>query len=90
MSALSKTLTLPLLLPPSWFLAMRNFVLIPQHTSPDYAVQEVDALYDVVTDVRKRWNTNVNTPQTHSHTQSIILVERKGEVQRIIHECGII
>ncbi|TKS92412.1 Deoxyribonuclease-1 [Collichthys lucidus] len=37
---------------------MRNFVLIPQHTSPDYAVQEVDALYDVVTDVRKRWNTN--------------------------------
>lgn len=38
--------------------AMRNFVLIPQHTSPDYAVQEVDALYDVVTDVRKRWNTN--------------------------------
>nr|XP_057906114.1 deoxyribonuclease-1 isoform X2 [Doryrhamphus excisus] len=38
--------------------AVNNFVLIPQHTSPDYAVQEVDELYDVVTDVRSRWNTN--------------------------------
>uniref|UniRef100_A0A667WJZ2 Deoxyribonuclease n=1 Tax=Myripristis murdjan TaxID=586833 RepID=A0A667WJZ2_9TELE len=38
--------------------AVRNFVLIPQHTSPDSAVEEVDALYDVVADVRKRWKTN--------------------------------
>lgn len=35
-----------------------QFALIPQHTSPDFALQEVDALYDVVTDVRQRWNTN--------------------------------
>uniref|UniRef100_A0AAZ3QPY8 Deoxyribonuclease n=1 Tax=Oncorhynchus tshawytscha TaxID=74940 RepID=A0AAZ3QPY8_ONCTS len=33
-------------------------VLIPQHTSPDLAVKEVDALYDVAADVRARWNTN--------------------------------
>lgn len=38
--------------------AVRSFVLIPQHTSPDFAVKEVDALYDVVADVRSRWNTN--------------------------------
>ncbi|XP_037647816.1 deoxyribonuclease-1 isoform X1 [Sebastes umbrosus] len=38
--------------------AVRNFVLIPQHTSPDSAVKETDALHDVVTDVRKRWSTN--------------------------------
>lgn len=38
--------------------AGRNFVLIPQHTSPDLAVKEVDALYDVAADVRKRWSTN--------------------------------
>ncbi|XP_056264176.1 deoxyribonuclease-1-like [Pseudoliparis swirei] len=38
--------------------AVRNFVLIPQHTSPDSAVKEADALYDVVTDVRARWNAN--------------------------------
>ncbi|XP_034449224.1 deoxyribonuclease-1 [Hippoglossus hippoglossus] len=41
----------------SIYTAVRNFVLIPQHTSPDYAVKEVDALYDVVADVRSRWNT---------------------------------
>uniref|UniRef100_A0A673ZD94 Deoxyribonuclease I n=1 Tax=Salmo trutta TaxID=8032 RepID=A0A673ZD94_SALTR len=40
------------------YTAVRNFVLIPQHTSPDSAVKEVDALYDVATDVRARWNTN--------------------------------
>ncbi|KAL7378537.1 hypothetical protein ABVT39_015346 [Epinephelus coioides] len=38
--------------------AVRNFALIPQHTSPKEAVKEVDALYDVVTDVRTRWNTD--------------------------------
>ncbi|XP_019749043.1 deoxyribonuclease-1 isoform X2 [Hippocampus comes] len=38
--------------------AVRNFVLIPQHTSPDLALQEVDELYDVVTDVRTRWRSN--------------------------------
>ncbi|KAJ0041765.1 hypothetical protein NL108_007253, partial [Boleophthalmus pectinirostris] len=38
--------------------ALQKFVLIPQHTSPESALKEVDALYDVVTDVRKRWNTN--------------------------------
>ncbi|XP_077475685.1 deoxyribonuclease-1 [Stigmatopora argus] len=37
---------------------VRNFVLIPQHTSPDYALDEVDELYDVVMDVRVRWKTN--------------------------------
>ncbi|XP_028311095.1 deoxyribonuclease-1 isoform X2 [Gouania willdenowi] len=35
-----------------------NFTLIPQHTSPDAAVEELKALYDVVTDVRARWKTN--------------------------------
>ncbi|XP_067472402.1 deoxyribonuclease-1 [Thunnus thynnus] len=42
----------------SKYTAVRDFVLIPQHTSPDSAVKEVNALYDVVTDVRTRWNTN--------------------------------
>ncbi|RVE69049.1 hypothetical protein OJAV_G00073810 [Oryzias javanicus] len=38
--------------------ASSSFALVPQHTSPDSAVQEVDALYDVVADVRSRWSTN--------------------------------
>ncbi|XP_039979728.1 deoxyribonuclease-1 [Xiphias gladius] len=42
----------------SRYTAVKTFALIPQHTSPDYAVKEVNALYDVVADVRTRWNTN--------------------------------
>ncbi|KAM9345643.1 deoxyribonuclease-1 [Symphorus nematophorus] len=38
--------------------AVRDFVLVPQHTSPGSAVKEVNALHDVVADVRARWNTN--------------------------------
>ncbi|XP_068605967.1 deoxyribonuclease-1 [Brachionichthys hirsutus] len=37
---------------------VQNFTLIPQHTSPDSAVEEVDALYDVVNDVFRRWKNN--------------------------------
>jgi len=40
------------------YAAVRNFALIPQHTSPDSAIEETDALYDVVVDVRARWKTN--------------------------------
>ncbi|XP_030599342.1 deoxyribonuclease-1-like [Archocentrus centrarchus] len=39
-------------------LSVKSFTLIPQHTSPDFAVQELNALYDVVADVRNRWKTN--------------------------------
>lgn len=42
----------------SKYTAVKNFTLIPQHTSPTSAVEELQALYDVVTDVRKRWSTN--------------------------------
>ncbi|XP_054891825.1 deoxyribonuclease-1 isoform X1 [Poeciliopsis prolifica] len=42
----------------SKYTALPSFTLIPQHTSPDFAVVETNALYDVVTDVRTRWNTN--------------------------------
>ncbi|XP_029945975.1 deoxyribonuclease-1 [Salarias fasciatus] len=40
------------------YTAVKNFSLIPQHTSPDSAVQELAALSGVVADVRARWNTN--------------------------------
>ncbi|KAI7803482.1 deoxyribonuclease I [Triplophysa rosa] len=38
--------------------ALQNFALIPQHTSPEVAVQEIDALHDVVLETKQRWNTN--------------------------------
>lgn len=41
--------------------AVRDFTLIPQHTSPESAVRELNALYDVVADVRARWNNDVFT-----------------------------
>ncbi|XP_078286241.1 deoxyribonuclease gamma-like isoform X2 [Rhinoraja longicauda] len=36
---------------------VKEFVLIPQHTSPDAAVREVDELYEVTQFVRRLWNT---------------------------------
>ncbi|KAJ8400879.1 hypothetical protein AAFF_G00392330 [Aldrovandia affinis] len=34
---------------------MGEFVLIPQHTSPDNATKEIDELYDVFLEVKERW-----------------------------------
>ncbi|XP_066545592.1 deoxyribonuclease-1 [Amia ocellicauda] len=42
----------------SKFSAVPEFVLIPQHTSPDSAVVEIDALYDVAAYVQNHWNTD--------------------------------
>ncbi|XP_066526850.1 deoxyribonuclease-1-like 1 [Hoplias malabaricus] len=36
---------------------IREFVLIPVHTTPTNATKEIDELYDVFEDVRKRWKT---------------------------------
>nr|pir deoxyribonuclease I (EC 3.1.21.1) - common carp [Cyprinus carpio] len=36
----------------------QKFALVPQHTSPEVAVTEIDALHDVVLDTRQRLNTN--------------------------------
>ncbi|XP_019746997.1 deoxyribonuclease-1-like 1 isoform X3 [Hippocampus comes] len=37
--------------------AIKEFVLIPQHTSPANVSKELDALYDVLQHVRRRWKT---------------------------------
>ncbi|XP_042195699.1 deoxyribonuclease 1 like 4, tandem duplicate 1 isoform X2 [Callorhinchus milii] len=36
---------------------MEDFVLIPQHTTPNDSVKEIDELYDVVLKVKSDWNT---------------------------------
>nr|XP_033778568.1 deoxyribonuclease-1-like 1 isoform X2 [Geotrypetes seraphini]XP_033778578.1 deoxyribonuclease-1-like 1 isoform X2 [Geotrypetes seraphini] len=36
--------------------AIKDLVLVPQHTTPSDAVKEIDALYDVFLDIQKRWN----------------------------------
>ncbi|XP_010181021.1 PREDICTED: deoxyribonuclease gamma [Mesitornis unicolor] len=36
---------------------VREFAIIPLHTTPETAVREIDELYDVYLDVRQRWKT---------------------------------
>uniref|UniRef100_Q68EQ0 Deoxyribonuclease n=1 Tax=Xenopus tropicalis TaxID=8364 RepID=Q68EQ0_XENTR len=44
-----------------WFEApstdVREFVIVPQHTTPEAAVREIDELYDVYLDVKQKWNS---------------------------------
>ncbi|KAG9471654.1 hypothetical protein GDO78_013924 [Eleutherodactylus coqui] len=41
-----------------WFQTYkRDFVIIPQHTTPEAAVREIDELYDVYLDVKQKWKT---------------------------------
>uniref|UniRef100_A0A8C3V1I7 Deoxyribonuclease-1 n=1 Tax=Catharus ustulatus TaxID=91951 RepID=A0A8C3V1I7_CATUS len=37
---------------------VQEFVLVPLHSEPSHAAQEIDALYDVYTDVINKWGTN--------------------------------
>uniref|UniRef100_A0A3Q0REA5 Deoxyribonuclease-1-like 1 n=1 Tax=Amphilophus citrinellus TaxID=61819 RepID=A0A3Q0REA5_AMPCI len=39
--------------------AIKEFVLIPQHTTPANTTKELDALYDVLQHVKKMWKTEV-------------------------------
>ncbi|KAF3846969.1 hypothetical protein F7725_004047 [Dissostichus mawsoni] len=39
------------------YTAVKDFVLIPQHTCPNAAVKEIDALYDVAIYALNRWST---------------------------------
>ncbi|KFW75287.1 Deoxyribonuclease-1, partial [Manacus vitellinus] len=37
---------------------VQEFVLVPLHSEPSHAAEEIDALYDVYTDVINKWGTN--------------------------------
>ncbi|KAK2529504.1 Dnase1l3 [Columba guinea] len=37
--------------------AVKEFAIIPLHTTPETAVREIDELYDVYLDVKQRWRT---------------------------------
>ncbi|XP_051637413.1 deoxyribonuclease-1-like isoform X3 [Manacus candei] len=38
---------------------VQEFVLVPLHSEPSHAAEEIDALYDVYTDVINKWGTNL-------------------------------
>ncbi|MEE6501814.1 hypothetical protein FKM82_004328 [Ascaphus truei] len=44
-----------------WFQAPRSdvkeFVIVPQHTTPEASVREIDELYDVFVDVKQKWKS---------------------------------
>lgn len=42
---------------------IKEFVLIPQHTSPANTTKELDELYDVLQHVRRMWKTDVSFPE---------------------------
>lgn len=50
----------------SCFIVIGEFVLIPKHTSPTNATKELDELYDVFQDVRKKWKKEVRYSGTES------------------------
>ncbi|OXB52397.1 hypothetical protein ASZ78_000318 [Callipepla squamata] len=37
--------------------AVKEFAIVPLHTTPEMAVREIDELYDVYLDVKQRWDT---------------------------------
>ncbi|XP_010072894.1 PREDICTED: deoxyribonuclease gamma [Pterocles gutturalis] len=37
--------------------AVKEFVMVPLHTTPETAVREIDELYDVYLDIKQRWKT---------------------------------
>lgn len=39
---------------------VEEFVMVPLHAKPSSAADEIDALYDVYTDVVNKWATNVS------------------------------
>lgn len=40
---------------------VKEFVLVPLHSEPSHAAQEIDALYDVYTDVINKWGIKVSS-----------------------------
>ena len=44
---------------------LEDLVLIPVHTKPDDSVKELDELYDVFLEVKKKWKTDVSSEISH-------------------------
>lgn len=49
----------PLVLPSFCPAAIKKFILVPLHTDPNQAVQEIDRLHDVFVEVSKKWDNTV-------------------------------
>lgn len=47
---------------------IKEFAIVPLHAAPSDAVAEIDSLYDVYMDVRKKWDIEVSPASLHPHT----------------------
>lgn len=55
--------------------AIMDFVLIPQHTTPSNTTKELDALYDVLQQVRKMWKTEVKANASANLRWRTVLID---------------
>lgn len=67
--------------------AIKEFVLIPQHTAPANATKELDALYDVLQVVKRKWRTeNVMLLGDFNADCSYLAKKNRGKVRLITDE----
>lgn len=64
----------------------KEFVLIPQHTTPSNATKEIDELYDVFVDIRARWKIEVWW-QISNIKESIISWDQMVNLAFFCHVC---
>ena len=60
---------------PSFFCptVINEFILVPLHSEPAQAVQEIDRLYDVFEEVSTKWNNQVSTQDFTVHFMCLSL-----------------
>lgn len=54
---------------------LKDLVMIPVHTKPEDSDKELDELYDVFLNVKKKWRTDVRTTDTtNKYTHKLMAV----------------
>lgn len=64
---------------------LEDLVLMPVHTKPEDSVKELDELYDVFQDVKKKWKTDVKHNAHLYDTQYTYILS--NETLEAVHYC---
>ncbi|NXE55695.1 DNAS1 protein, partial [Casuarius casuarius] len=67
---------------------VEEFVLVPLHANPNNAVAEIDALYDVYTDVISQWATNVSSIAARRETACEWLIPDSADTTVTLTDCA--
>lgn len=57
---------------------VKEFAIVPLHAAPSDAVAEINSLYDVYLDVRKKWDLEVRLPPRPWALEALILIPAPG------------